>query len=109
MTPEQQIAAQKELDDVLFNNPKSFVTSTRTYIADEFFAIRLDVGTQQFNFAIPPKVAKLFAHVLSEQVKNFEKSVRKIEIELPSPSPETMNDVKPIGFDTRRQGVSADT
>lgn len=107
MTPEQQVLAKKELEDVLYNNPKSFVTGTRTYIADEYFALRLDVGTQQFNFALPPKVAKILAYVISEQVKNFESNVRKIDIDLPSPSAETINEVKPIGFDTRNQTAEA--
>jgi hypothetical protein len=100
MTPEEQIAHKKELEDVLFHNPKSLVTGTRIYITDEYFALRLDVGTQQFNFALPPRAAKVLSYFLSEQVKNFENGIRKIEVKLPEPTPETMNEVKaPIGFE----------
>ncbi len=104
MTPEEEAANLKEVNDVLFNNPKSFVNGTRIYIADEFFAIRFDVGTQQFNFALPPRVAKIFSHFLSQQVENYEKQIRPIVVNLSVPSPVQMNDLKK--FDGGEQGQS---
>lgn len=107
MTPEEEQKYKQEVNDVLFNNPKSFVSGTRIYIAQDFFALRIDVGTQQFNFAMPPIVAKTLAHFLSEQVKNYEAQVRPIPaLNLAVPSPVQMNDLKKLGFDTGEQGDS---
>lgn len=84
----------KEIDDVLFQNPKSFVSGTRIYVAKEFFALRIDVGTQQFNFALPPMVAKSLGHFLTLQIENYEIQVRPIPFNVDLPSPLSMNDLK---------------
>jgi hypothetical protein len=100
MTPEEEQKKRMEEeiasstpDRVLFRDVKKFVTSTRIYIAQGFFALRLNMGTEQESFAMSPHTAKYLAHFLSSQVEAYERSFGLIQIDLRIPSPVQMSDL----------------
>lgn len=80
-------------DRVLFADPKKFVNSTRIYIAEGFFGLRLNIGMQPETFALPPVVAKSLAHFLSLQVKNYEEVIGPINWTPNVPSPIQQSDL----------------
>lgn len=105
MTPEEeakkdeeakraQEAATAEMNQILFQDPKKFVNSTRIYAAENFFGLRLNIGNIPENFAIPPRIAKVLAHFLVQQVKIYEDAFGQIPLDLSVPSPLSVSDVQ---------------
>lgn len=107
MTPEeiQKKAQEEEINQILFKDFKQFADSTRLYFAKEYFALRVNVGSQGFTYVLTPYLAKLLSRVFAEQVKTFEGHFGEIKIDAPVASPLQMKDLDQPGD----QGLGGDS
>lgn len=102
MTPKEQEDAAKaaqaaEIDQILNKDFKQFVDSARLYIADSYFALRLNVGPQGFTYVLTPFLAKKLMEIFVSQVALYEKIVRPIPTAPPSLSPIQSDDLQGSG------------
>lgn len=101
MTPEEEQKkrieeqnANNTADRILFRDPKKFADSTRIFIANGYFALRLNVGDEAHTFAMTPRTAKALAHFLNLQVSHYEGNIALIPFDLSVPTPLTPDELK---------------